>query len=131
MSRDVWRHDAQVCWSLLGAIAAAFNCKALKVVINQARPEGARKADPGMPSSHAQSLGFLSGYAACGLLTLGWPAPWPAAAAGSTLACGAFLSWLRVELGFHTTPQVLVGHSLGALSAAAWWRLGQGWALQA
>ncbi len=36
----------------------------LKKLINQQRPEGARKTDGGMPSSHANNLGFLSTYVA-------------------------------------------------------------------
>ena len=45
----------------------------LKYVINQSRPEAARKADPGMPSAHANSLAFLSTYV--------------------SLACAAGTSW--------------------------------------
>ena len=36
----------------------------LKRVINQQRPQGARKTDGGMPSSHANNLGFLATYVA-------------------------------------------------------------------
>lgn len=36
----------------------------LKQLINQQRPVGARKTDGGMPSSHANNLGFLSTYVA-------------------------------------------------------------------
>ena len=40
----------------------------LKAAINQARPARARKADPGMPSSHANALAFLATSAAVALL---------------------------------------------------------------
>lgn len=40
-------------------------------------------------------------------------------------------TWLRVFLGFHTWPQVLVGAALGASTAATWFKLGTGWALPA
>lgn len=37
----------------------------------------------------------------------------------------AIQAWLRVVLGYHTTPQVAVGWVVGASSAAWWWHLGQ------
>lgn len=40
-------------------------------------------------------------------------------------------TWLRVFLGFHTWPQVLVGAALGAATAVTWFRLGAAWALPA
>lgn len=40
----------------------------LKAAINQQRPARARKADPGMPSSHANALAFLATSAALALL---------------------------------------------------------------
>ena len=43
--------------------------KVLKRVINEARPEGARTADPGMPSSHSMSLFFLACFCACAALS--------------------------------------------------------------
>jgi dolichyldiphosphatase len=36
------------------------------------------------------------------------------------LALGAFLSWLRVRLGYHTPEQVWAGAALGGLAALAW-----------
>lgn len=40
-------------------------------------------------------------------------------------------TWLRVALGFHTWPQVLVGAALGATTAVAWFKLGTNWVLPA
>jgi dolichyldiphosphatase len=45
----------QVPFAVLGSIINVVLCKALKVAINEKRPASAKKADPGMPSSHAQS----------------------------------------------------------------------------
>jgi len=123
----LWHHDAGACWCVVGSIVAALNCKLLKTLINEARPVGARKADPGMPSSHAQSLAFLSSYAALELAALGTAGP--SALAVLTLTAGAFLSWLRVALGFHTTAQVLAGHALGTATATFWWWFGSVYAL--
>eukprot|EP00747_Dinoflagellata_sp_TGD_P180275 gnl/TRDRNA2_/TRDRNA2_32469_c0_seq1.p1 gnl/TRDRNA2_/TRDRNA2_32469_c0~~gnl/TRDRNA2_/TRDRNA2_32469_c0_seq1.p1 ORF type:complete len:248 (-),score=35.14 gnl/TRDRNA2_/TRDRNA2_32469_c0_seq1:45-755(-) len=116
----VWRHDACVCWCVVGSVLAAANCKLLKRVINVARPVGARKADPGMPSSHAQSLSFLSTFFALELLASSAMAPVASAAAAMLVVCALFLTWLRVALGHHTVAQVLVGYLLGAASAAVW-----------
>ncbi|CAK9094650.1 unnamed protein product [Durusdinium trenchii] len=123
----LWRQDSAICWCVLGSVGAAANCKCLKVLINQSRPRGARKVDPGMPSSHAQSLGFLSIYFA---LDVAFPFSGPAqrvptdsgraAWAGMLVAGGLFGSWLRVAMGFHTTAQVAVGYALGAASAVVW-----------
>ncbi|CAG9463749.1 unnamed protein product [Pedinophyceae sp. YPF-701] len=116
--------DAAVAWQLVGSIAAAFNCKLLKRVLNHERPDGAQKSDPGMPSSHAQSLAFLGTSAAIGLRVWCQDATLALAAPGAMMALAVFLTWLRVELGFHTGPQVVVGFVLGAVSALAWRWLG-------
>jgi hypothetical protein len=44
------------------------------------------------------------------------PYPCPSVASSQT--------WLRVRLGYHTWPQVLVGYGLGTCMALGWWRLG-------
>ncbi|GLC36960.1 hypothetical protein PLESTB_000173900 [Pleodorina starrii] len=127
------RRDLAVAWCVLGSIIASFLNKALKYIINEQRPPSARKADPGMPSSHANSLAFLGLYTA---LVLGHGAApltsttGPVAAA-AVLALSCFLTWLRVRLGYHTTPQVVVGYGLGAATAAAWHQLGTRHALEA
>jgi len=99
----------------------------LKLALNEARPEtenGRRKKDPGMPSSHAQSLAFLSTYAALATGASGALGPWGAAAGAATVALGVFLAWLRVALGYHTWPQVAVGYGVGVANALLWQRLG-------
>ena len=123
------RRDVDVCWCLLGSIVSAANCKAIKRAINAPRPDGAYKADPGMPSSHAQSLAFLASYtAAANLEGQGFsPAAWTQA--GGLLALAAFLTWLRVATGLHTVEQVGAGFALGLGSAALWHALGLRWVL--
>ena len=59
----------------------------LKVVINESRPAGARSVDPGMPSSHANSLGYFGSYVALSALAnlpLVWTSALRAAAAVTT-----------------------------------------------
>eukprot|EP00887_Chlorella_sp_A99_P002279 scaffold10.g2279.t1 len=130
----VWSHDAAAAWCVVGAVAAAALCRALKFVINHQRPEGARKADPGMPSAHANSLAFLATYvslasaaAACGGAVAAAPLARALAAAPASLllmvgvpTCAIALAWLRVVLGYHTVPQVAVGWLVGSSSAALW-----------
>ena len=135
------------------------------------RPQDARKTDPGMPSSHASSLAYLSVYMAAA-----WrPEPHLLASSGLVLAAllvsfcksalhtnvcknepaackhitavhhsldARKLTWvtchlqghlqlatcmqipLRVILGYHSVPQVIVGVLLGTASAATWYGLG-------
>ena len=99
----------------------------LKVALNEARPEtanGRRKQDPGMPSSHAQSLAFLSTYAAMTTVASSALGPGSAGAGAGLVALGVFLTWLRVALGFHTRSQVVVGFGVGVANALLWHQLG-------
>jgi len=140
---------------LIGSVLAAFNCRLLKKVLNEKRPGGAIKVDPGMPSSHAQSLAFLAVSAALGIYEGGshvaagetWKmlasfvppllggvgaairdtssVSLPPLLAILVVTFAIFLTWLRVKLGYHTTPQVVVGFGLGSSSALAWRYLGR------
>lgn len=59
----VRRDCATYLWVFGGILNAALS-KVLKRLINESRPAGAKVADPGMPSSHAMSLFFLSVFVA-------------------------------------------------------------------
>lgn len=146
------RPDLAVAWCLIGSVVNSALGKILKKLLNEKRPEGAAKADPGMPSSHALSLAYLSTYAAFALATRGGDdggavfhffgsvigrsassggAAWPVRAWAVVPGCvafmtaGGFFTWLRVELGYHTKSQVLVGYALGFVNALAWFALGE------
>ena len=122
-------------WCILGSFVAYVNGKILKKCIGQTRPEsldgGKRRADPGMPSSHAISLAFMSCYAAAAVYrgenSLSFQAILyylpeyltPHFAAIAILG-GVFLTWLRVALGYHTAPQVFAGYAMGAATAIGW-----------
>ena len=54
----LWRHDAEALWMAMGSIVNALLSVGLKRVLNQERPVAGLKSDPGMPSSHAQSIFF-------------------------------------------------------------------------
>eukprot|EP00759_Apiculatamorpha_spiralis_P054082 PhF_6_TR6815/c0_g1_i1/m.9806 len=83
--------------------------KILKRIINSARPPGSRKVDPGMPSSHAMSLGYLTAGAVSGALWLQLPY---VVCVGVT-SVGMLFAGLRVYMGHHTIPQVIVGYVVG------------------
>uniref|UniRef100_K3YZP7 Phosphatidic acid phosphatase type 2/haloperoxidase domain-containing protein n=1 Tax=Setaria italica TaxID=4555 RepID=K3YZP7_SETIT len=51
----LWKHDAEVIWILLGAVTNSLLSVVLKKLLNHERPSALR-SDPGMPSSHAQSI---------------------------------------------------------------------------
>ncbi|KAK9808832.1 hypothetical protein WJX72_004608 [[Myrmecia] bisecta] len=111
-------------WCLFGSVVASINCKVLKRVIKQQRPAYARRPDPGMPSSHANSLAFLATYVA-GAATVGGALTLQSqVCALGVLTAALFLTWLRVALGYHTLAQVAVGYVVGAASAAGWLWLG-------
>lgn len=117
--------SAETCWALLGSVVNSINGKILKRILNHERPDGAIKADPGMPSSHATSLSYLSVYGAASLAyfkdaapALGYPAQ--LAVSAVLVVLGIFLSYLRVKTGYHTPPQVIVGYGLGSSTALVW-----------
>lgn len=117
--------SVETCWALLGSIVNSVNGKILKRVLNHARPIGAVKADPGMPSSHATSLSYLSVYGAAALThfrdvipAIGYGGQLVVSA--GLVALGVFLSYLRVSTGYHTPPQVIVGYGVGSTTALAW-----------
>jgi len=135
------RRDLIAAWWVLGSILAAVLCRALKLALNEARPPTARKADPGMPSSHANSLGFLAMFVSVWAANHGTAAtgtgPFSLGAISSIntspivflltfgfSALGLFLTWLRVALGYHTVEQVAAGWLLGSSIAVGWWHLG-------
>ncbi|KAK8653182.1 hypothetical protein V6N13_127192 [Hibiscus sabdariffa] len=55
----LWRHDAEALWMEMGLIVNALVSIRLKRVLNQERPVVELKSDPGMPSSHAQSIFYI------------------------------------------------------------------------
>ncbi|KAE8726863.1 Lipid phosphate phosphatase epsilon 2 [Hibiscus syriacus] len=59
----LWRHNAEALWMAMGSIVNAMLSVALKHVLNQEWPMAGLKSDPGMPSSHAQSIFFIVVFA--------------------------------------------------------------------
>jgi dolichyldiphosphatase len=131
---------------LQAAVSVALGGKVLKIIINQSRPTNIAP-DPGMPSSHATSLSFLSVYLCCTWIPqqvhdFGSPlAPFLPEAMFSTtpesntmfrfrtacamtvMACASVLTGARVISGHHTWPQVYVGGAYGTLCALVWFHI--------
>ncbi|KAK9862780.1 hypothetical protein WJX84_007613 [Apatococcus fuscideae] len=123
----LWRHDVHSMWSVVGCVASSFVCKVLKQLINQQRPTGARKTDGGMPSSHANNLGFLATYVdvTCWHASQGLTdSTMPLLTSAGVTAVALFLAYLRIATGYHSPAQVIVGFGLGSLSSIIWHRLG-------
>ena len=124
----------ETCWCLLGSIVNSVNGKLLKRMLNHSRPDGAKKVDPGMPSSHATSLSYLSWYAALAFAfepnAFGLATTVTRTLAFGLVSLGAFLAYLRVKLGFHTWPQVYVGYGLGSSTAFVWILFGKRYLIQ-
>lgn len=120
------RRDETTAWCIIGGVVTAIVCRMLKFIINASRPSSSTRSDPGMPSSHASTLSFLSMFPSLMLMRpegrhdlssavlLAWIIP----------LGGLFLTSLRVILGYHTVPQVSVGWFLGTMMAYAWVRFG-------
>lgn len=124
------RRDVLSAWCVTGSVLAAILCRVLKFAINESRPPSARKKDPGMPSAHANSLGFLSTFVSFSTV---WAGIGGDSVGSSSLSgvpyvflvfgvplIGMFLAWLRIALQYHTKAQVIVGWLVGS-GVAAWW----------
>ena len=123
------RRDLATALCIFGAIVNALLAKLCKRLFNASRPDGAGLSDPGMPSSHAQSLFFFATYLS---MMLDEPALssvlrgnaytfilsrlLPVAFFGAA----AVLASLRVRAGLHTIAQVGVGACFGSAFGAGW-----------
>ncbi|KAJ3686821.1 hypothetical protein LUZ61_015985 [Rhynchospora tenuis] len=118
----LWKHDAEVLWAAMGSVINAWISVTLKRILNHERPSGLR-SDPGMPSSHAQSMFYISVFAVLSLIQwLGFNF-WSLSLGAVILASGSYFSWLRISQQLHTTNQVLVGALLGTVISIGWFWL--------
>ena len=105
-----WKRDALMFVFFTGAIGNAILSKVLKRIIDQSRPRELAHAnidvipkDPGMPSSHAMSLGFIGTFTSCNLPQLALP----------IMVYVVVSLFYRVKINLHSKEQVLVGLTLG------------------
>ncbi|KAF3332806.1 lipid phosphate phosphatase epsilon 1 [Carex littledalei] len=118
----LWKHDAEVLWAATGSIFNSYISVTLKRILNHERPSGLR-SDPGMPSSHAQSIFYVSVFALLSLMQWLGVNVLTGSLGAAILAFGSYFSWLRVSQQLHTTSQVLVGALLGTIVSIAWFWL--------
>lgn len=57
------RHDGAALWAIIGSVSNSALSVGLKRILNQERPDTTSRTDPGMPSTHAQSISFISVFA--------------------------------------------------------------------
>ncbi|KAH0771069.1 hypothetical protein KY290_015050 [Solanum tuberosum] len=58
----LWRHDMEVLWATSGGVVNTCLSTALKGILNHERPVSTLRSDPGMPSSHAQSIFYTVAF---------------------------------------------------------------------
>ncbi|KAL7193046.1 hypothetical protein ACSBR2_024794 [Camellia fascicularis] len=119
----LWRHDAEALWAAMGSVANVGLSTVLKQLLNQERPVSNLRSDPGMPSSHAQSIFFTFVFAVFSMVEKLGINELTIALSVLTLAFGAYLSWLRVSQQLHTISQVAVGGVLGSIFSILWFWL--------
>lgn len=133
MSHFFFRRELQAMFFALGLCVNEVINQIVKDLAHEARPltcEALEMCDSnGWPSSHSQYMCFFSMY--CTLLatrrlqfddefrrTFVALLPWPFALT---------VMYSRVYLGYHTTPQIIAGGSLGMILGAGWFFLMDNW----
>ncbi|KAJ4872634.1 hypothetical protein Rs2_45695 [Raphanus sativus] len=115
------RHDGTALWGIIGSVSNAALSVVLKRILNQARPATTSRTDPGMPSTHAQSISFISVFAV--LSVMEWLGITKVSMFLSCLilaSCSYFIR-LRVSQKLHTSSQVVVGAIVGSVFCIFWY----------
>ncbi|KDP44587.1 hypothetical protein JCGZ_22169 [Jatropha curcas] len=118
-----WRNDAESLWIAMGSVINFIVCITLKWIFNQQRPVSTLKSDPGMPSSHAQSIFYIFMISVMSVMERLGVNEITLTVTALALACGSYLSWLRVCQQYHTISQVVVGAAVGSIFSAMWFWL--------
>ncbi|KAH0717215.1 hypothetical protein KY285_013246 [Solanum tuberosum] len=119
----LWRHDTEALWAASGSILNAGLSTVLKRILNQERPVSAIRSDPGMPSTHAQSIFYTVMFCIVSMVEYFGLNGVTAVISALIFAIGSYLSWLRVSQQLHTTSQVAVGAALGFSFSVFWFWL--------
>ncbi|WCJ24967.1 Phosphatidic acid phosphatase (PAP2) family protein [Euphorbia peplus] len=119
----VWKNEAESLWIAMGSVINVIICKTLKRVLNQDRPDPTLKSDPGMPSSHAQSIFYILVAISLSIIERFGVNGVTLSMTGLALASALYLSWLRVLQQFHTKRQVIVGGAVGLVFSVMWFWL--------
>ncbi|KAG7614432.1 Phosphatidic acid phosphatase type 2/haloperoxidase superfamily [Arabidopsis suecica] len=115
------RHDGAALWAVIGSVSNSVLSVALKRILNQERPVATLRSDPGMPSSHAQSISFISVFSVFSVMEWLGTNVLSLFLSGLILALGSYFTWLRVSQKLHTTSQVVVGAIVGSVYSTLWY----------
>ncbi|XP_010484642.1 PREDICTED: lipid phosphate phosphatase epsilon 2, chloroplastic-like isoform X1 [Camelina sativa] len=115
------RHDGAALWAVVGSVSNSALSVALKRLLNQERPVATLRSDPGMPSSHAQSISFISVFIVLSVMEWLGTNVLSLFLSGLVLALGSYFTWLRVSQKLHTTSQVVVGAIVGSVYSTLWY----------
>lgn len=127
----LWKHDAEALWAAMGSVVNAWLSITLKQILNHQRPNSALKSDPGMPSSHAQSIFYAAFFAILSLVHWLGINVFTVTVGIIIFTSGCYLSWLRVSQQLHTVSQVLVGGLLGSTCSITWFWMWHSFVLKA
>ncbi|CAL9771104.1 unnamed protein product [Musa acuminata subsp. burmannicoides] len=127
----LWKHDAEILWDATGSVINAGLSVTLKRILNHERPVAGLKPDPGMPSSHAQSIFYIEAIFILSMVNHLGMDTFTVSIGSIALLFGSYLSWLRVSQQLHTYSQVLVGALLGSCCGVAWYWLWHSFVLEA
>lgn len=116
----LWRHDAEAMWAVLGSVVNSILSVILKRIFNQERPDSTLRSDPGMPSSHGQSIFFTVVFAILSVVEWLGVNGFSLILGALILAFGTYLTWLRVSQGLHTISQVAAGAAVGLIFSIFW-----------
>ncbi|RWW88904.1 hypothetical protein BHE74_00002204 [Ensete ventricosum] len=127
----LWKHDAEILWAATGSVINAWLSITLKRILNHERPVAGLKPDPGMPSSHAQSIFYIEAFFILSMVNQLGIDTLTVSTGSIALLFGSYLSWLRVSQQLHTYSQILVGALLGSCCGVAWYWLWHSFVLEA
>ncbi|XP_004232428.1 lipid phosphate phosphatase epsilon 2, chloroplastic-like [Solanum lycopersicum] len=119
----LWRHDMEALWVTSGGVVNTCLSIALKRILNHERPVSTLRSDPGMPSSHAQSIFYTVAFSIILMIKFFGFNEMTAVTSTLIFAMGSYFSWLRVSQRFHTLNQVAVGAILGFCFSIFWFWL--------
>ncbi|KAJ8770658.1 hypothetical protein K2173_021305 [Erythroxylum novogranatense] len=116
----IWRHDAEALWAAMGSVLNSILSVILKRILNQDRPFPISRSDPGMPSSHAQSIFYIVIFVILSTVQCLGVNELTLVLSALTFAFGSYLAWLRVSQQLHTIRQVFVGAAVGSCFSILW-----------
>lgn len=113
----------EALWVTSGGVVNTCLSIALKRILNHERPVSTLRSDPGMPSSHAQSIFYTVAFSIILMIKFFGFNEMTAVTSTLIFAMGSYFSWLRVSQRFHTLNQVAVGAILGFCFSIFWFWL--------